>query len=83
MLANDIKKGMQLKLKGTGWSATMSDNKKGNIRMCDVQGIHREMGSVYIWNIAEVLNPATNKWEPVELTAKQLKDKQTVNSFGF
>lgn len=83
MLANDIKKGMKLKLKGSGWNATMADNKKGVIRLCDVEGIHRELGSVYVFNIAEVLNPATGKWEPVELTAAQLKQKQNINAFGF
>lgn len=83
MLANDIKKGAKLVLRGTGWTATMADNKKGVIRMCDVEGIHREMGSVYAWDIAEVLNPATGQWEKVELSDAQKKQMANVKSFGF
>lgn len=83
MLVNDIKKGMKLTLKGTGWNATMADNAKGVIRMCDVEGVCREIGSVYAWNIAEVLNPTTGKWEKVELSPAQLKQKANINAMGF
>ena len=83
MLVNDIKKGAKLVMRGTGWNATMADNKKGVIRMCDVEGVCREIGSVYVWDIAQVLNPATGQWEPVALSEAQLKQKGVVKGFGF
>ena len=39
MRTNDIKKGTRIKLHN-GWFGTMMDNKKGNVRMAEVQGIY-------------------------------------------
>lgn len=85
MLANDIKKGMRVKLKN-GWYGTMYDNKKGNIRMCEVEGIETEIGSVYTHEIAsvKVAPDATDYdsrgWEPVELSDRQAKNADSIKS---
>ena len=83
MLANDVKKGMKLVLKGSGWNAVMFDNAKGLIRTCEVDGMYKEIGSVYAYDIAEVLNPATGQWEKVTLSPAQEKQKAKIKSFGF
>ena len=56
MKANDIKKGMNVLLKN-GWYATMADNRKGNIRMAEVQGNVTETGSIYAADIDMVEKP--------------------------
>ena len=71
MLANDLKKGDQVVMTN-GWTATIEDNKRGNIRMATVAGYATEMGSIYIWDIQGVV-----------LTAAQLKAKGRVNAWGF
>ena len=83
MLANDIKKGAKLVMKGSGWNATMADSKKGLIRLCEVEGIVKEFGSVYVYNISQVLNPATGQWEKVELSEAQKKQALLTTGFGF
>ena len=50
MKTNEIKKGMVVKLRN-GWYGIMADNMKGNTRMVDVDGLYREMGSVYSHDI--------------------------------
>ena len=50
MKTNDIKKGMVVEL-NNGWFGIMADNMKGNTRMVDVDGMYREMGSVYSHDI--------------------------------
>ena len=72
MKTNDIKKGMKIQL-NNGWFATMFDNKKGNIRMAEVEGIYTEIGSVYAHDIARV--KVNEAWVPVEHTPAQLKLK--------
>lgn len=72
MKTNDIKKGMRILL-SNGWYATMMDNKKGNIRMAEVEGIYTEIGSVYGHDIRQV--KVDNSWVKVELTPDQLKMK--------
>lgn len=77
MKTNDIKKGYILVLTGDR-SATMMDNKKGNIRMVEVHatgGSFNEMGSVYAWDIL------TANGKQIELTAKQRTDRVTINNF--
>lgn len=71
MLANDLKKGDRVTLK-TGWGAVIMDNKKGNIRFAEVDGLYKELGSIYIWDIVGV-----------ELTPAQDKAMRTVKAFGF
>jgi len=74
MLTNDIKKGMKLKLRN-GFSATMIDNKKGNIRLCEVEGYVTEMGSVYASDIMWVSVLGNETWVLVTLTDAQKKFK--------
>lgn len=54
-----------------GWLATMQDNRKGNIRMAEVEGVFTETGSVYAHDIVSVLIGDT--WQPVEHTGQQAK----------
>ena len=92
MKTNDIKKGMVVKL-NNGWFGIMADNMKGNTRMVDVDGMYREMGSVYSHDIVKawttkiklgsdiMLNGLDQeKWEWVEHTPKQLELKGFVAS---
>ena len=72
MKTNDIKKGMRIKL-ANGWYATMMDNKRGNIRMAEVEGIYTEIGSIYAHDIISVEQP-DGVWHVVEHTKQQ---KQT------
>lgn len=53
MKTNDIKKGMIVRL-DNGWYGIMADNQRGNIRMVDVDGLYREIGSVYAHDIVLV-----------------------------
>ena len=89
MLANDMKKGMRVKLKN-GWFGTVNDNKKGNIRDVDVEGDFRETGSVYVHDIALVrVDPNASDysgwrgWEPVTLSPAQEKSATLIKSMGF
>lgn len=63
MVTNDIKKGMRFMLRD-GWYATMMDNRRGNIRMAEVEGYFKETGSVYATDIVLVETP--NGWEHVQ-----------------
>lgn len=69
MLTNDIKKGTRIRLRN-GWYATMMDNKKGNIRMAEVEGYYTETGSIYAHDIAAVMTDSG--WVTPTLTEKQL-----------
>ena len=80
MSTNDIKKGMRFKL-ACGWHGIMEDNKKGNIRLANVEGIYSEIGSVYSHDIVSVL--VNGEWVPVEHNDKQKKCKELNDSlFG-
>ena len=81
MLANDMKKGTIVRLRYTGWRATIADNAKGLIRMADVEGWEREMGSIYVHDIAYV--ETADGPEPVELTKAQARQDATIRAFGF
>ena len=80
MKTNDIKKGMRI-LTSNGWFGTMYDNKKGNTRMAEIEGIYTEIGSIYAWDIVQVLIGDT--WENIELTPKQIKDRDSIKKMGF
>ena len=79
MKTNDIKKGTRFRLRN-GWLATMADNRKGNIRLAEVEGDFTETGSVYAHDIVSVLIGDT--WQPVAMTAQQ-KDCQELNAAMF
>ena len=80
MKTNDIKKGMRVQL-ANGWYGTMADNARGNIRMVDVEGIYREIGSVYSHDINFVLDSEHSQWRKVEHTDAQKKMRQMVENF--
>lgn len=75
MKTNDLKKGDRVRLRN-GWYATIMDNKKGNIRFCDVEGFEREMGSVYAHDIVGVVKGGD--LFAIEHTPAQVKLRQVV-----
>lgn len=72
--SNDLKKGTKILLK-SGWAAVLYDNKKGNIRLAEVDGIFKELGSIYSHDIDQAF--INNAWHPVTHTKKQ-KDLNTL-----
>jgi len=81
MKTNDLKKGARVQLRN-GWYATVADNAKGQTRMCDVEGIVREMGSVYSHDIVRV-STGDGFWIEIEHTPVQLKLKAQVSKMGM
>lgn len=86
---NDLKKGMWVLL-AIGWLAQIADNKKGNIRMATVYGLYTEMGSIYAWDIVAKLADDTRPEAPgwvkvanIELTPKQVKDRDRIKAAGW
>ena len=51
MKTNDLKKGAEVVLRGTGWKAIIADNARGNTRIATVYGFETETGSVYSHDI--------------------------------
>ena len=80
MLTNELKKGARVKLRN-GWFATVMDNGRGNTRMCEVEGMYTEIGSVYSWDIVQA--KVDKEWLPVDLTESQTKAMLRVQSLGF
>lgn len=72
---NDLKKGVRVQLRN-GWFGTMADNARGDIRMVDVEGFCREIGSVYSHDIMTALIGVN--WVSIEHTPKQLKYLEAV-----
>jgi hypothetical protein len=77
---NEIKKGERIQLRN-GWMATMFDNARGNTRMAEVEGIYKEIGSVYSHDIITVIRNGAAY--PVTHTPAQIKLKKQVNALGF
>lgn len=65
---NDIKKGTRVLLKN-GWYATIMDNRKGNIRLAEVEGYVKETGSVYASEIVSA--EVDGVWVQVVRSSKQ------------
>ena len=78
MKTNDLRKGVRVQLRN-GWFGTVADNARGNIRMVDVEGIYREIGSVYSHDIFRAQYEGV--WQEVEHTPAQLKLCETVKAF--
>lgn len=78
MKTNELKKGDYVLL-SSGWYATIMDNKRGNIRMAEVEGIHKELGSVYAHDIVSVVRP-NGALVPIDHTPAQVKLASTVGS---
>lgn len=77
VLTNDLKKGDKVVLRN-GWTATIEDNKKGNIRLAKVNGFVTKLGSIYVWDISH-----TATHQPIELTEAQKKAHARVRAAGF
>lgn len=77
MQTNSIKKGTRIKLHN-GWFGVMFDNKKGNIRMAEVDGFHKEIGSIYAWDISHAYDQDSDQWVEIELTDKQKQDQSKI-----
>jgi len=80
MKTNDLKSGTRILLRN-GWYGTLKDNKKGNIRFAEVEGIYTELGSVYAHDIVEAQLPVddtdnSGRWVEIEHTPAQLKCRQ-------
>jgi len=71
MKTNDLKKGRYIKL-ANGWNARLWDNKRGNVRMAEVFGLSRDVGSIYSHNIMQYLDE-NGTWQDVEHTPAQEK----------
>ena len=73
MKTNDIKKGMVVEL-NNGWLGIMADNMRGNTRMVDVDGMYREIGSVYSHDIIKAWNTKLKVGSDIQkqLTYEQL-----------
>ena len=70
-----------VRLRYTGWRATIMDNAKGMIRMADVEGMEREIGSIYVTDIAYVETP--DGPDRVQLSPAQAKKAQAIRAAGF
>ena len=73
MKTNDIKKGMVVEL-NNGWFGIMADNMRGNTHMVDVDGMYREIGSVYSHDIIKAWNTKLKVGSDIQkqLTYEQL-----------
>ena len=80
MKTNDLKKGARIRLRN-GWYGTIADNKKGDIRMAEVEGTFTEIGSVYAYDIVAAL--VAGDWVVVEHMKKQLKLQATLQALGI
>jgi len=84
MLANDMKKGTEV-IQHNGWYAKIIDNKKGMVRLAEVHGFVKEIGSIYIDDIDMILTE--NGWENIEFSPSQKKqiDRKNIsmNALGW
>lgn len=81
MTTNELKKGDRIMLE-CGWYATIMDNKRGNIRLAEVEGIEKEIGSIYSGDIVYKIN-ADNTIESVEMTASQKRQEEVLSELIF
>ncbi len=80
MLTNDLKKGDRIGLRN-GWMATILDNRKGNTRLCEVEGFCTEMGSVYAHDI---MFKVMGTWrQEITHTPEQIKLQAQCEAMGF
>lgn len=81
MVTNDIKKGQRVRL-SSGFFGTITDNKKGNVRECRVEGIFEETGGVYSHEIVAV-QMSDGSWERVEHNDKQKALREALREIGW
>lgn len=81
MLTNELKKGDRILL-ANGWTGTIRDNVKGNIRMAEIEGIYTETGSIYAHDIVSACKAGTQcGWCAVEHTPAQIKLRAVCAAF--
>ena len=80
MTTNEIKKGTMVML-ANGWKAEILDNRKGNIRLATVYGLHTEMGSIYSHDIKYAYDGP--KMVVIEHTQAQKECKARATGFGW
>lgn len=76
---NDLKKGTPITLRN-GWAAIIMDNKKGDIRLAEVDGLFKEIGSIYAHDIDTAF--INGEWVIVDYTKSQLQLKEMVDNIG-
>ena len=77
----EVKKGARVELRN-GFHATVLDNLvNGQTRLCNVEGIVTEMGSVYSSDMLNMLTPAG--WLPILHTPKQLAGRKARQQLGW
>ena len=78
---SDVTKGARVELRN-GFHATVLDNLvNGQTRLCNVEGIVTEMGSVYSSDMLHVLTPTG--WLPILHTPKQLAGRKARQQLGW
>ena len=78
--SNEMKKGDFI-LQVNGWYGEILDNMKGNTRVANIHGYFTEAGSIYVWDITNIVKDG--KLYNLKLTDKQVKDKIMVESISF
>lgn len=83
MKTNDLKKGDRVILRN-GWRATIMDNRKANIRFCEVDGSERETigqwGGVYAHDIVVLVTRSGKSLFYIKHTPSQLRLRNAVES---
>ena len=82
MLANDMKKGQLGRLRYTGWDFRIEDNMKGVTRVATVWGFAEDVGSIYIKDIAYLIDENGNAI-PIEFSPAQEKQNKKIEAAGF
>ena len=78
---SDVTKGARVELRN-GFHVTVLDNLvNGQTRLCNVEGIVTEMGSVYSSDMLHVLTPTG--WLPILHTPKQLAGRKARQQLGW
>lgn len=77
MFTNDLKSGTRIKLVN-GWEAVLCDNRKGSVRMATVEGVVKEVGSVYAHDIVGYWSGT--KFDPVTHTKNQINLRKMLMS---
>ena len=78
--SNEMKKGDFI-IQANGWYGEILDNMKGNTRVANIHGYFTEAGSIYVWDITNIVKDG--KLYNLKLTDKQVKDRVMVESISF
>jgi hypothetical protein len=78
----DVKKGARVQLDNGWFATTLNNDMKGHTRLCLVEGICTEAGSVYTTDIKRVMKE-DGSFYPVEHTPGQVKAAEKREALGF